>query len=141
MPDGIAAASQLGLTNAVPARSSYVADGATRVVKIGNRTIHLRHAAPHVMAWAGRPSAPVAQALRWLGPQAAMDDRAAAMLRRNLPDDVKKALARHASGLPGWAVPLGHPRVPMEQPCRIMQQPCAMNEWLLSLHSIPVTAL
>jgi len=106
MPDGIAAASQLGLTNAVPAKSSYVTDGATRTVKIGNRTIHLRHATPHVMAWAGRPSAPVAQALRWLGPQAAMDDRVAATLRRNLPDVVKKDLARHAGGLPTWAVPL-----------------------------------
>lgn len=106
MPDGIAAANQLGLTNAVPAKSSYLTDGATRDVKVGNRTIRLKHAGPAVMAWAGRPAGPVAQALRWLGPQAAKDARVAATLRRALPDDVKKDLARNSAGLPGWAVPL-----------------------------------
>lgn len=106
MPDGIAAANQLGLTNAVPAKTSYLTDGATRDVKIGNRTVHLCHASPAVMAWAGRLSAPVAQALRWLGPQAAMDVRVAATLKRALPNDVKKDLVRHSAGLPGWAIPL-----------------------------------
>ena len=106
MPDGIAAANQLGLTNAVPAKTSYLTDGSTRDVRIGNRTVRLRHAGPSVMAWAGRPSGPVAQALRWLGPQAAMDARVAATLKRALPDDVKRDLARNSAGLPGWAVPL-----------------------------------
>ena len=106
MPDGIAAANQLGLTNAVPAKTSYVTDGATRDVRIGNRTVRLRHASPNVMAWAGRSSAPVAQALRWLGPQAARDAKVATTLKRQLPDDVKKDLVRNSAGLPGWATPL-----------------------------------
>ncbi|MCY4541304.1 MAG: DUF6088 family protein [Rhodobacteraceae bacterium] len=108
MPDGIAAANQLGLTNAVPAKASYLTDGATRDVKIGNRTIRLKHAGPAVMAWAGRPAAPVAQALRWLGPDAVKDDRVVATLRRSLPDCIKMDLARNSASLPGWAVPLAH---------------------------------
>ena len=103
MPDGIAAANQLGLTNAVPAKASYVTDGATRNVKIGNRTVYLRHAGPSVMAWAGKSSAPVVQALRWLGPQASSDTRVAATLKSKLPDAVKKDLARNRTGLPSWA--------------------------------------
>lgn len=106
MPDGIAAANQLGLTNAVPAKTSYVTDGATRDVKIGNRTVRLRHAGPSVMAWAGKSSAPVMQALRWLGPQAASDARVAATLKRKLPDDVKKDLVRNSGSLPSWAAPI-----------------------------------
>ena len=108
MHDGIIAANQLGLTNAVPAKVSYVTDGATRNVKIGNRTVHLRHAGPRVMAWAGKSSAPVVQALRWLGPQASLDTRVAATLKRKLPDAVKKDLVRNSAGLPSWAIPVVH---------------------------------
>ena len=34
MPDGLAAANQLGLTNALPAKASYVTDGSSRTLKI-----------------------------------------------------------------------------------------------------------
>lgn len=103
MLDGIAAANQLGLTHAVAAKTSYVTDGATRDVRIGNRTVRLKHAAPRVMNWAGRPAAPVAQALRWLGPRAARDPAVVTSLRHRLPDRVKKDLARNRTDLPGWA--------------------------------------
>lgn len=106
MPDGIAAANLLGLTNAVPARANYVTDGATRKVTIGNRTVHLRHAGPSVMAWAGKSSAPVVQALRWLGPRASSDKRVMATLKSKLPDSVKKDLVRNRARLPGWAAPI-----------------------------------
>ena len=108
MNDGIASANQLGLTNAVPAKTTYVTDGATRNVKIGGRTIRLRHAGPNVMSWAGKMSAPVAQALRWLGPQAATDDRVTMMLKQKLPDNVKKDLIRNSAHLPGWAASIVH---------------------------------
>ena len=116
MPDGMAAANRLGLTTAVPAQARYLTDGATRTLKIGGRTIRLRHARPKVMSWAGKPSAPVVQALLWLGPQAASDARVTATLQRTLPDAVKKDLVRHGAGrhsagrhgadLPGWAAPV-----------------------------------
>lgn len=106
MPDGLAAANQLGLTNAVPAKASYVTDGATRSLKIDGRTIRLRHAGPSVMHWAGKLSAPVVQALRWLGPRAALDAQVVAILKRRLPDAVKRDLIRNSRDLPSWAAPI-----------------------------------
>ena len=106
MPDGLAAANQLGLSNAVPAKPCYVTDGPTRTLKIDGRTVRFRHASPSVMQWAGRPSAPVAQALRWLGRDAAQDAQVVSTLRRVLPEHVKRDLLHNSRGLPGWALPL-----------------------------------
>lgn len=106
MPDGLAAANQLGLTNALPAKASYVTDGSSRTVKIDGRTIRFRHAGPSVMQWAGKPSAPVVQALRWLGPEATADAQVASILSRHLPDAVKRDLFQNSRHLPGWALPL-----------------------------------
>ena len=106
MPDGLVAANQLGLTNAVPAKASYVTDGHSRTLKIDGRTVQFRHAGPSVMRWAGRPAAPVVQALRWLGPHAAVDGEIVSTLSRHLPDDVKLDLLHNSRDLPGWALPL-----------------------------------
>jgi hypothetical protein len=108
MPDGLVAANQLGLTNAVPAKASYVTDGATKAVKVDGRSIRFRHAGPSVMHWAGKPAAPVVQALRWLGPRAAADAQVVATLKRQLSDAIKRDLVRNSRDLPGWAVPLAH---------------------------------
>lgn len=108
VPDGLAAANQLGLTNVVPARASYVTDGSTRTLKIDGRTVQFRHASPKVLQWAGKPAAPVVQALRWLGPDMAADAQVVSTLRRHLPDDVKRDLLRNSGNLPGWALPLAH---------------------------------
>ena len=106
MPDGLVAANQLGLTNTVPARANYVTDGHSRMLKIDGRTVRFRHAGPSVMQWAGRPAAPVVQALRWLGPRAAADGEIVSTLNRHLPDKVKFDLLRNSRDLPGWALPL-----------------------------------
>ena len=106
MPDGLVAANQLGLTNALPAKASYVTDGSSRTVKIDGRTVQFRHAGPSVMQWAGKPSAPVVQALRWLGPEAAADAQVVSILNRHLPDAVKRDLYQNSRHLPGWALPL-----------------------------------
>ena len=106
MPDGLAAANQLGLTKALPAKASYVTDGSSRTVKIDGRTVRFRHAGPSVMQWAGKPSAPVVQALRWLGPEAAADAQVVSILSRHLPDAVKHDLFQNSRHLPGWALPL-----------------------------------
>ena len=60
------------------------------------------------MQWAGKPAAPVAQALRWLGPDNATDPQVISTLRRHLSDDVKRDLVQNSGGLPGWALPLAH---------------------------------
>ena len=102
MPDGMAAANVLGLTNAVPTKPCYATDGTSRSVEIDGRNIHFRHASPSVMRWAGKASAPVVQALRWLGPAAA-DAQVASILKRRLPDAVKQDLSQNSRDLPGWA--------------------------------------
>ena len=96
-------ANRLGLTNAVPSKATYVTDGASRTLRIDGRTIQLRHAGPKVMSWAGRSAAPVVLALRWLGPHSVGDERVSRTLKRMLPKDVKRDLARHCASLPGWA--------------------------------------
>ncbi len=106
MPDGLVAANQLGLTNAVPAKVSFVTDGHSRTLKIDGRTVRFRHAGPSVMQWAGKPAAPVVQALRWLGPDAAADAQVVSTLSRHLPDHVKLDLLQNSRDLPGWALPL-----------------------------------
>ena len=106
MPDGLVAANQLGLTNAVPAKASYVTDGHSRTLMIDGRTVRFRHAGPRVMQWAGKPAAPVVQALRWLGPRLAADEETVSTLNRHLPDIVKLDLMHNSSALPGWALPL-----------------------------------
>ena len=106
MLDGLAAANQLGLTNAVPARVSFVTDGHSRALKIDGRTVRFRHAGPSVMQWTGKPAAAVVQALRWLGPGAATDAHVVSTLNRNLPDHVKADILHHRRDLPGWALSL-----------------------------------
>jgi hypothetical protein len=106
MPNGIMAANKLGLTNAVPAKTDYVTDGATKKIRVGDRTIQLRHVGPSVMTWAGRPGAPVIQALRWLGPNAASDPQTVSILRRHLPDNVKNDLVKGRRHIPTWARPI-----------------------------------
>ena len=108
IPDGMPAANQFGLTSAAPANAGYLTDRETRDIRVRNRTIRLKHAAPTAMAWAGRPAGPVVQTLRWLGPMAAMDVQLVSTLRRTLPDVGKNDLARNRSGLPGGAARLGH---------------------------------
>ncbi|NBB82016.1 MAG: hypothetical protein GVY28_01275 [Alphaproteobacteria bacterium] len=107
VPDGMIWASRLGLTTAVPAKARYLTDGASRDVRIGNRTIRLRHASPSVMAWSDKSSGPVALALRWLGPEGAADPQVAETLKRKVPDRVKRDLARNLAHLPAWALPIG----------------------------------
>ena len=105
MPDGLVAANQLGLTNAVPA-VNFVTDDHSRTFKIDGRTVRFRYAGPSVMRWAGKPAAPVVQALRWLGPDAAADARVLSTLSRQLPEHVKRDLMHNERNLPGWALPL-----------------------------------
>ena len=89
MSDGIVFANMLRLTNAVPAHTAYVTDGATRNIQVDGRTIRLRHAGPNVM--------------RWFGPLASQDKDIIPILKRILPDDVKRDLIQNSAYLPPWA--------------------------------------
>ena len=104
MRGGLMAANDLHLTNCVPAQIVYMTDGASRNVKVGRRTIRFQHVGRKLMAWRGRPAAPVARALDWLGPFASQDPQIIPTLRRVLPDYVKDDLVRNSSDLPKWAL-------------------------------------
>lgn len=64
--DGLTAANDLGLTTAVPAHITVLADARLRPVRLGKQEIRFKQAAASRLYWAGRPAMRVVQALRWL---------------------------------------------------------------------------
>ncbi|NKL24822.1 DUF6088 family protein [Rhizobium leguminosarum] len=64
--DGMTAANDLGLTDAVPAKIVVHTDARRRPIKLGNVTITFRPTAASKLFWAGRPAMRVVQALHWL---------------------------------------------------------------------------
>lgn len=106
--DGITAANDLGLTDAVPARIEVLTDGRLRPIKLGNLTIDFHYAAPSRLYWAGRPAMRFVQALHWLRDILPSDDGG---LRRRLisilrdPDHglaIRDDLHAGFSALPEW---------------------------------------
>lgn len=66
MVDGMTAANDIGLSDAVPARIVIHTDARLKPIKLGNLTIEFRTTAPSKLFWAGRPGMRVVQALHWL---------------------------------------------------------------------------
>src|SRR4051812_28541840 len=64
--DGMTAANDLGLTNAVPAKVVVHTDARLRPIKLGNLKITFKLTAPSKLYWAGRPAMRTVQALHWL---------------------------------------------------------------------------
>jgi len=64
--DGLTAANDLGLTDAVPGRVLVHTDARRRPVHLGNLVIEFKLAAPSRLYWAGRPAMRIVQALHWL---------------------------------------------------------------------------
>jgi hypothetical protein len=54
--DGLTAANDLGLTDAVPARIAMLSDGRLRPITLGNLILDFQAAAPSRLYWAGRPA-------------------------------------------------------------------------------------
>lgn len=106
--DGITAANDLGLTNAVPARIVIHTDARLQSFDLGNLTIQFKKTAPSKLYWAGRPAMRVVQALHWLQDVLPQDgDRIASRLRAILanPDDgdaIASDLTNSMHVLPGW---------------------------------------
>lgn len=72
--DGITAANDLGLTDAVPARVSVLTDGRLRPIQLGNLWIDFQYASPSRLYWAGRPAMRFVQALHWVRDMLLSDD-------------------------------------------------------------------
>jgi hypothetical protein len=64
--DGITAANDLGLTNAVPGQIIVHTDGRLRSIRLHNLIIKFKLTAPSKLYWAGRPAMRIVQALHWL---------------------------------------------------------------------------
>lgn len=100
-PSGAYAANLLGLSGQVPMKTTYLTDGPSRQVKLGNQEILLRSTTPRNMATAGRVSGLVIQALRHIG-QRNVDDKVISILRTNLSRKDKNQLLKDIRYAPGW---------------------------------------
>ncbi|MEQ1543092.1 MAG: DUF6088 family protein [Novosphingobium sp.] len=64
--DGMTAANDLGLTNAVPAKIVVHSEARQKSIKLDNLTITFKQTAASKLFWAGRPAMRIVQALHWL---------------------------------------------------------------------------
>ena len=72
--DGMTAANDLGLTNAVPAKIIVHSEARPKSINLGNLTIAFKHTAASKLYWAGRPAMRIVQALHWLRDTMPSDD-------------------------------------------------------------------
>jgi hypothetical protein len=108
--DGMTAANDLGLSEAVPGQIVVHTDARLRPIKLGKQTIAFRPTAPSKLFWAGRPAMRVVQALHWLRDALADPDARRRILRRlhkiigNKTDGAAIAadLTEGLPTLPGW---------------------------------------
>jgi Family of unknown function (DUF6088) len=106
--DGMTAANDLGLTDAVPARVTLYSDTRRRSIKLDKLLIEFKLAAPSRLYWAGRPAMRVVQALHWLKDMLPTDsDKVRKTLARLLHDRrhgdaIGSDLAQGFGVLPGW---------------------------------------
>lgn len=103
MPDNLVAANSIGLTNAVPAKVTYLINGRTRTINAGGWSIELKHAPAQLMIWGKSPARPFVQAIYWLGRDRVGDTQALSILSRSAPPQVKSTLMRQKGRLPAWA--------------------------------------
>lgn len=99
-PGGAAEANALGLTTQVPVREIYWTTGKTRQLRLGRRTIELRHAPLWKMSYGRRPAGRALRALAWLGPAHA--EQALTRLRQELPVEDWQLLYTGRSSMPSW---------------------------------------
>jgi hypothetical protein len=116
--DGITAANDLGLTNAVPARIVIHTDARLQSFTLGNLTIQFKKTAPSKLYWAGRPAMRVVQAMHWLQDVLPQDgQRIASRLRAIFAnphdgDAIVQDLQNGMSALPGWMQDYLRPLLP-----------------------------
>jgi hypothetical protein len=106
--DGMTAANDLGLTDAVPAHVVVHTDARRRSIRLDNLTIDFKFTAPSKLYWAGRPGMRVVQALHWLKDLLATDrPRILSQLAGVLSDPIHGAAIRQDleagfKTLPAW---------------------------------------
>lgn len=107
--DGMTAANDLGLTNAIPAKIIVHSEARPKSITLGNLSITFKQTAASKLYWAGRPAMRIVQALHWLRDTMPGTDndgwrsRLTALL--NDPDHgaaLRADLAEGMTTLPGW---------------------------------------
>lgn len=133
--DGMTAANDLGLTDAVPARVTVHTDARRRSITLDNLIIEFRQTAPSRLYWAGRPSMRIVQALHWLKDTLGSDrERILARLSQVLEDPTHgKAMCDDLrlgfNTLPAWMqavvrqLPCWAPDQQVESPQRASARP------------------
>jgi len=115
--DGMTAANDLGLTNAVPAKIVVHADARLKSVSLGQLGITFKPTAASKLYWAGRPAMRVVQALHWLRDTMGRVDEDAVLKRRltailQHPENgpaIREDLQAGLSTLPSWMQTLLRP--------------------------------
>jgi len=101
VPEGAWAANILGLSTQVPAKIVYLSDGPNKKVQLGKRTIHFKHARPHVLGQQEGRSGLVVQALRYIGKDR-LDKSLILRLQTLLPQAEKRRLIKASRFGVGW---------------------------------------
>lgn len=104
IPDNINAANDLGLTNAVPAKNTYLTNGPSKSLSIQGVDITIKQASVKLIPWFDDPARKVVQAIFWLGKDITATHDMLRDMRRKIPDDMKQSLLKGRTRLPGWAV-------------------------------------
>jgi Family of unknown function (DUF6088) len=108
LPDGITAANQLGLTDAVPAKVTVHTDARLRPIHLDRLVIDFKLTAPSRLYWAGRPAMRIVQALHWLHDILPAEGDSTLKRIRKILDDPKHGkpirddLRSGLDALPGW---------------------------------------
>jgi hypothetical protein len=115
--DGMTAANDLGLTNAVPAKILVHTDARLKSISLGQLDIVFKPTAASKLFWAGRPAMRIVQALHWLRDTMGQVDEDQVLIRRltallndpmkgkRLRDDLEDGLTT----LPSWMQSLLRP--------------------------------
>lgn len=98
---GAEAARQLQLTTQVPMQLVFYTNGNTRKLKIGNRTVFLKHVNPSKLIAAGTTTGIVISALSYLGKDN-VTTQTIKMIRKNLEPDEFDSLLKHIKNMPAW---------------------------------------
>lgn len=103
--DGMTAANDLGLTNAVPAKVVVHTDARLKSISLGQMEIIFKPTAASKLYWAGRPAMRIVQALHWLRDTMGQGDEDEILIRRlnailHDQDDGRMLRADLSEGLP-----------------------------------------
>lgn len=100
-PSGVTAMNLLGLSTQVPAKWSYISDGAYNTFKMGNITIEFKHRNNREIAGMSYKTALVIQALKEIGKENVCESTIE-KIRKVLSDEERTALLRESKASAVW---------------------------------------